>query len=91
VAALGQLSASWTTRGVLNVNIDQKSIVNLLDPIQYQVLSWQDRLRMARGRCHCKLSLKQYDPELFWAILTLTQSAPKVRKIPKIGHFDLPK
>ena len=37
---------------VLNVNIDQESVVNLLDPIQYQVLSWQDRLRMARRRCH---------------------------------------
>jgi hypothetical protein len=38
VAALRQLAASWTTRGLLNVNIDQESVVNMLDPIQYQGL-----------------------------------------------------
>jgi hypothetical protein len=41
------------------------TFVNLLDPIQYQVLSRQDRLRMARRRCHCKLSLKQSYKEMF--------------------------
>jgi hypothetical protein len=99
MAALRQLAASWTTRGLLNVNIDQESIVNMLDPIQYQVLScWQDRLRMARGRCHCKLSLKQYDYEMFGTILSgmiytesaedpfFTQRATKIHQTPKCGR-----
>ncbi len=47
------------------MNIDQESAVNTLNLIEYQLLSWQYSLRMARGRCHCKLSLKQYDYEMF--------------------------
>jgi hypothetical protein len=53
------------------MNFDQEPAIYMLDPIEDQTLSWQDRLRMARGRCHCKLSLKQYDIEVFWTILTL--------------------
>ena len=37
---------------VLNVSIHQESVVNTLDAMQYRVLSWQYRLRMARVWCH---------------------------------------
>jgi hypothetical protein len=53
------------------MNFDQESAIYMLDPIEDQTLSWQNSLRMARGRYHCKLSLRQYDIEVFWAILTL--------------------
>src|SRR5260370_42286159 len=69
MTAPGQFAARWTTRGLLNMNIDQEPAVNPLSLIEYQLLSWQYRLRMARGRCHCKLSLKQYDHEMFGDIL----------------------
>ena len=67
MAALRQLAASWTTRGMLNVNIDPESVRNLLDPIQYQVLSWQDCLRMARGEVPLQIELKTILEGNVWA------------------------
>jgi hypothetical protein len=61
VTAPRRFAARWTMSGLLNMNIDQEPAVNVLYVVEYQRLSWQYRLRMARGRCHCKLSLKQYD------------------------------
>ena len=36
----------------------------LLDSIEDKIWSWQDCLRMARGRRHCKTSLKHSDPKI---------------------------
>jgi len=69
VAAARKLTAGGATRELLDVNIQQKPIIDTLDAIEQQSRTWQDCLRMARGRCHCKLSLKQYMAQLFWVIL----------------------
>ena len=62
--------ASWTADNLPNVSVQQKPIVHALDLVQDQVVRGQNCLRMARGSCHCKMSLKQYRFKLFWASLT---------------------
>src|SRR3984957_11976633 len=69
VTAPRHFAALWTTGGLLNVNIDKESVVRMLVLIQHQMLGRQYRLRMARGRGHCKLSFKQSSNKLFWTIL----------------------
>jgi hypothetical protein len=69
VTAPRHFAALWTMGRLPNVNVDQESVVQMLDLIQYQILSGQYRLRMARGSCHCKLSLKQSGHKVFWNIL----------------------
>src|SRR6202034_2352639 len=39
-----------------------------LHTIENQRWAWQDGLRMARGRCHCKASLTAYELDMFWII-----------------------
>jgi len=69
VTAPRHFAALWTTGCLLNVNIDHESVVQMFDLIQHQILGRQYRLRMARGRRHCKLSLKQSRDRLFWILL----------------------
>ena len=69
VTAPRHFAALWTTGGLLNVNIDQESVVQMRELIQYQILGGQYRFANGSGRCHCKLSLKQSSNKLFWTIL----------------------
>jgi hypothetical protein len=62
------LATARTMNLLLNLRVKQKAIVRAFDLVQDQIVSRQDRLRMARGSRHCKMSLKQYRTELFGPI-----------------------
>lgn len=52
------------------MNTQQETPVHAFDTIEDQRRGRQDGLRMARGKCHCKSSIKQNIVEMFWDILS---------------------